>query len=325
MLIADIKGKLSFSHFTGEDFLTSSVFSTFKYLGGDWLEQYLRLALRPTDTGCLEPLDLTVRDPVYLFWPWYTTAPKYGYGAEPDVVILTGNTAVIIEAKNYAGKSGEGVTGAPDEDQDQSEDNAGESELHIADQLGREYFAGVHRLLGLTYSTPAGEQRIEQFCLIFLTRHPAYPDQMIRDTWAAISQIDPASEQESKSRLYWLNWQKVRPILDAIMAAHPPDSFPCQIASDLAAFLERRDLRLFTGFRWLSSQRVSLPAVEDAAPVFYSRQPRPSGWEWLRPEALTLSASQLPLFYSATRSSYWGRFSAFNPAFEVEPAFYREG
>jgi len=45
MLIADIKNKLTYSELVSEDFLTSSVFSTFKYLDDQYLEKFLNQAV----------------------------------------------------------------------------------------------------------------------------------------------------------------------------------------------------------------------------------------------------------------------------------------
>ncbi|KAF5424321.1 MAG: hypothetical protein C5S44_01750, partial [Candidatus Methanocomedens sp.] len=41
MLIADIKGKLSLNELIGEDFLTSSFFSVFRYLDKQWIGKFI--------------------------------------------------------------------------------------------------------------------------------------------------------------------------------------------------------------------------------------------------------------------------------------------
>ena len=94
MLIADIKGKLTVSELINEDFLTSSVFSTLRYLDAKWLERFLGQAVNISKNR----LEIRIKEPIYEFWPWYSAELPLQKGVEPDLVIFSGETAVIIEA-----------------------------------------------------------------------------------------------------------------------------------------------------------------------------------------------------------------------------------
>ena len=138
MLIADLRGKLTHSELVSEDFLTSSVFSVFRYLNEGWLEEFANEAVNIRR----EQLNVHLESPYYEFWPWYANKRGFGSGAEPDVVVYSGQTALIIEAKNYSGKSGEGVVFDEFKEASGKDDNR-----VIVDQLGREYFVGLDQIL----------------------------------------------------------------------------------------------------------------------------------------------------------------------------------
>lgn len=237
IFIADIKGKLSMNEYVSEDFLTSSVFSVFNYLNPKWITQFLNLAVNRDGRS----LDIEVTNPDYDFWPWFNSVGKSGKGAEPDLVIYTRNTAIIIEAKNYAGKSGEGVMVKDNQD-------------IIVDQLGREYFVGQNSIMNSIRVYPDGERcKITKVVLIFLTRHSCFPKEDIDQSLDAIGQINIAHKNNARANIFWLNWQKAVPVLEEVIASATKGSFERKISSELLQFLNRREINCFNGFNFLDN------------------------------------------------------------------------
>ena len=233
MLIADLKGKLSINELVSEDYLTSSVFSVFRLIEDNWFEQFINQAVNIKREKLSIKLDTTH----YEFWPWYSNDQMYGGGAEPDLVIHAGETALIIEAKNYSGKSGTGIM--EDEEEKIDQVDLKKTTKIIVDQLGREYFVGTKRLL---------KQEIKNFYLVLLTRHITFPHQEILETIESIKCIDEKEYENAKNRIFWLNWQKIIPILEEIIPTKTKCSLICQ---ELLEFLERRNLANFKGFDFL--------------------------------------------------------------------------
>lgn len=225
MLIADLKGKLS-NLKNSEDFLTSSVFSVFKYINDLWLEKYLNMAVNLEG----KQLNVSIKNPKYSFWPWFTNSESCG---EPDLVIYTQNSAIIIEAKNYSGKSGEGIV--------VDEETRMET---ILDQLYREYYIGEFNILGNKY---------KDFCVIYLTRHPHLPKEELEKTIRFIERKDVKQANKARNRLYWLNWQKACVILEQVISSISSNEIEISLSKDLLEFLERRNLGEFTGFKFLEN------------------------------------------------------------------------
>ena len=272
MFIADIKGKLSVSELNSEDFLTSSVFSVFSYLNGRWLEKYLQQAINLDN----KKLDISINNPEIDFWPWFSNKDSK---AEPDLVVYSGNIAVIIEAKNYKGKSGEGTV---------IEEET--SEEIIIDQLWREYFVGLNNILSAGY---------RDFYLIYLTRHPQLPVNELESTMGLIAKSDPEEVTRARSRICWLNWQKAVPILEEIEMTHPKQTIESKISRDLLLFLERRDLGVFSGFQFLDNHN-NFPSLSDV--MFFRKAHRPY-WQFFN-EYSKLDHLQI-LFYKKFNLPYW--------------------
>jgi len=247
MLIADLKGRLTYSELISEDFLTSSVFSVFRYLDEHWIEKFINQAVNIKN----ERLNIKLESPSYEFWPWYPNEPKFGNGAEPDVVIYSEETALIVEAKNFSGKSGEGII-LGESEQSIEKDNS----KIIIDQLGREYFVGLNKILGSYPSQDEKVYQIKYFYLIFLTRHGVFPKYEIEETIKSIAEISQSERQNALNRIYWLNWQKVVPILEEIVSVKPKNSFEYKIVQELIEFMERRDLTVFSGFKFLDHYKT---------------------------------------------------------------------
>lgn len=288
MFIADFKGKLSLSELNSEDFLTSSVFSVFRYLNEHWLEQYLQHAVN-LEGG---RLSLRLSSPVLDFWPWFSNKQSR---AEPDLVIYSEETAVIIEAKNYAGKSGEGTL---------LEEEI-EKEI-IIDQLWREYYVGLNNILGTRY---------RDFYLLYLTRHPQIPADEIESTLQLFAKHEAP---KARRRIFWLNWQKAVPILERIIAVYPENSFQVKISKDLLLFLERRNLGVFSGFKFLENYDV-FPALSGV--MFYKKIFIPY-WDYLGSYS-EIQCSET-IFYKECNLSYWEFLSpAVLMVYDEETIFYR--
>lgn len=298
MLIADIRGKLTLSELVSEDFLTSAVFSAFRYLGEHWLDRFINHAINIKK----EKLNVKLQNPRYEFWPWFSNETKFGNGAEPDVIIYSEEIALIIEAKNYAGKSGEGVIF------DKSEKSTAEDKSKvIIDQLGREYFVGLNRILNSKHIQNNKQFSIKNFYLIFLTRHSFFPNNEIEETLKSISIIRRGEHQNAANRIYWLNWQKAVPIFKEIVTLKPKNSFQHRISKELIEFLERRDLSVFSGFKFLDYYKFSsrkFEIVKKADVLFYSKIFR-MYWNYLDRFKTFLKNQVDNIFYSECKLPYW--------------------
>ena len=286
MLIADIKGKLSLQELNSEDFLTSSVFSFFNYIPPVYLEMYINEAVNSIG----EHLNLKIENPVISFWPWYSNTKEYGYGAEPDVVIFSDDKAILIEAKNYSGKSGVGV-----------EVGSTENEMDLPrlyDQLAREYYVGLKKILG-TYNTHH-DKFIKYFYLVYLTRHTLIPRNDFEETVNSIKRI--SKEEDAKKRLYWLNWHKIVPILDRIIEREDIDNFLFRISNDLKTFLEKRDINIFKGFNNISGGIIENFKLSDNIKLFYTSAEKEY---WVAFNDVCVDNKNI-LWYSDRVNSYFG-------------------
>ena len=265
MMIADLKGKLTLNELISEDFLTSSVFSVFRYLDKQWIESFINHSVNIKN----EQINIKMENPVYCFWPWYPNEQKFGNGAEPDIVIFSGDTALIIEAKNHSGKSAEGVIYESDETEP---DILEKKRKVIIDQLGREYFVGFNKILGYRYKQNGKEYIINNFHLIYLTRHSTFPQNEIEDTLKSIEEIFPSEHDNASNNIYWLNWQKAVPILEDIVDNSSSNSFEGIISKELIEFLERRNITHFSGFNFLKNNAGILnETTEDEDYLFYNK------------------------------------------------------
>ncbi len=285
MLIADIKNKLSLSELTSEDFLTSSVFSFFKYVNQNWIESFLKEAINLSN----QKLDIKIIEPVYNFQPYYSLEKKYGGGTEPDLIILSDDIAIIIEAKNYSCKSGTGI--------EIQEDDIN-SEIKLNDQLGRECFIGEHLLLNSGYEIKQKAKYIKKYYVIFLTRNSAIPRVDIRETIESVHEMDKKIDAESI--LYWLNWQKIIPILNSILESASSNDFEYQLSQDLLEFLERRNLGIFAGFKFLNKY-LELSKEEIIEEKLFYESKKPKYWNNLKQEN-SISRINKNIFYKEMRN-----------------------
>lgn len=298
MLIADLKGKLTLAEELSEDFLTSSVFSVFRYLDEGWIEKFLNQAVNIKN----EKLRVKIVNPSYNFWPWHANDQKFGGGAEPDVVICSGENAVIIEAKNYAGKSGVGIIS--DESCISIEED--ESKI-IIDQLGREYFIGLNKILDSDYEKDDQIHTIKKFYIIFLTRHSIFPEYEISETINSIVNMSPKEKNNAENCIYWLNWQKAIPILEEIVSLNPKNSFEHNICSELIEFLERRNLGVFSGFRFLNDYISFLNELEkiEIKDFFFYQKTFKDYWDYLAKFKSSMNIQINYVFYKKIDLPYW--------------------
>jgi len=298
MLIADLKGKLSLKEFYSEDFLTSAVFSAFMYLNEKWIQKYINQAVNIRG----ENLCLELNNPRYDFWPYFSPFKETKTGTEPDVLICSENTAVVIEAKNYSGKSGEGIIG-----EDSTEDLEGVDTKQIADQLGREYFVGVKRILKYTTVLEEDAFDIDDFVLIFLTRHPTFPQNEIEESINTIAKINPKEKVNAEQKMYWLNWQKAVPIFEEIAETRPKNTFDYKISKNMLDFLERRNLGIFSGFDFLENFYSFIGELKITFTwkhLFYKKEFRPY-WMFLDKFKSYIQIKKDTVFYNVIKLPYW--------------------
>jgi hypothetical protein len=291
MLIADIKNKLTLTEHSSEDFLTSAVFSTLSYIEAKWVYEFLNKAVNINKNY----LDLKVEKPVFEFWPWFAKISPLKRAVEPDVVIYSGDLAIIIEAKNYSGKSGVGVT------TNGSEELGEKNEKDLIDQLGREYFIGRNKLVNSRYHRDGNSHVIKDFVLIFLTRHNLFPENEIGETLESIEQMFPGESEIATEKIYWLNWQKIIPLLWEIEKISEKNTFEVKIAQDLFKFLEKRNLGVFSGFSFLNEFNCQ-PEIDEN--LFY-RKLFPAYWTFLEQYNANKDENPDTLFYKKRLQPYW--------------------
>lgn len=314
MLIADLKGKLSLNELYSEDFLTSSVFSAFMYLDERWVQKFINQAINIRG----ENLNLELNNPRYDFWPYFVPIKQTDRGTEPDIVIYSGDTAIMIEAKNYSGKSGEGVI-----EGDSTEGLMMVDSKQITDQLGREYFVGVNSILESTKVIDEDIFDVDSFILIFLTRHPSFPKDEIEATINAILEINPNEKENAEQKIYWLNWQKAVPIFEEIVETESKDTFEYKISNDMVAFLERRNLGIFSGFDFLDNFivfRKELESLFSKKYLFYKKVFKPY-WMFIKDIRPFHRTKKDNVFYKIISLPYWN-FIKNELGFNSEPVFY---
>jgi hypothetical protein len=314
MIVADLHNKLSLSEYISEDFLTSSVFSAFRYLGVDALHKFLNLAVN--SSGDLLNVENTA--PVYEFWPWYSSDTKCGDGAEPDLVLRFKNMAIIVEAKNYAGKSGIGVN----EYEVVDETGANETHFNLADQLAREYFIGTTRMLNPVSQSAINMDGIGDFSIVFVTRHILFPEKDIQDSIEAIDKINPSEGESARRRIYWVNWHKATKIFHEI-ANVSDEGFQNMIAAEMVEFLEKRELGVFQGFGFVGKARLNQQNGY-AADLFY-KEKKILYWPFLT-QARSDRIAQSKSFYFTGENTAYFAFLGKNTcnAFTIQPFYKRQ-
>lgn len=270
IIIADLKNKLSMSELNSEDYLTSCVFSYFNYIEDNWIEKFLNLFVNSNG----ENLNITIKESEFEFWQFYKNDSVYGGGAEPDVIIYSGEIAFIIEVKNHSQKSGKGIV---------------DGNLH--DQLAREFFIGREKMLK--------KKGIKKFFILYLTRHITFPKSDIEETISSIIEVDN-SELLCENKLYWLSWKEIFPLLKEIKNINK-SPLHYKMTSELLKFLKRRNLDSFSGFEFINKyNKKSLGYFQS---IFYSQDDSRRYFDRLLP--INIEKINTPIFYSNGSDSYF--------------------
>lgn len=304
MFIADLKGKLTIHEDVSEDFLTSSVFSTFEFLPRIWLRKFLATSTNLNGSVLDFPLGKTA----FSFWKRFHL--PFGGSVEPDLIIFVDETAFIIEAKFYSGKSGAGFIEGKDTSPDQLR-----SEL--VDQIAREYFLGKEVLRGKKVAIEEELIDVSDFFLILVTKNSSMPTDDIEESIDAIGRIESKEREIAKNKIYWTNWQKIDSIVGEIARTCSEDSFERKITSQLSSFLHKRDLILFDGFNFLCSLGITNSTSE---PLFYRKQRRLYWSHKMFIDPIHFEGSNI--FYILETKPYWKGLG--ECPLDIERIFYQE-
>lgn len=231
MLHAELRGKIGEEATDAqrkEDVLTSTVFGTL-FTAGAWdvLAHWLGAAKAIGNNRALTPA--AVAEGNYWFWP------RLG-DVEPDVIVQLGSVLVIVEAKYLSGKSGKGPAASSDAMELPLEDPK--------DQLVRQWRACAPETNIAAY--PAGIRDAIRGCeraLVYLVR---------RSHWTREHrEVERSLQQAPDARMLLLTWEH----LDEVLAS---GGLP-RWAEELRAYLRRRGLTAFRGFR--SAEAVAVDGV----------------------------------------------------------------
>jgi len=293
MLVADLMGKLTLHEDVSEDFLTSSVFSTFDFISNVWLQMFLQTSINLNN----KHLDFPLVENKFMFWKRFSLPVAFRGGVEPDLIIFTEKTAFIIEAKFYSGKSGIGFI-----EEDVSPDQL---KSQLIDQLAREYFLGKHVLLRNEIPVEEKLINISNFFLILITKDSSIPTNEIQESIDSIGKVEPTEIEIARNRIYWTNWQKINPVLEEIIENFPEESFERKISQQLYDFLDKRALILFNGFDFLNSFSLErLNTINKL--IFYHKQFKNYWAKELFKETIYFKGPNI--FYTSPIKQYWEYF-----------------
>lgn len=269
MSLAEIHGKLTPVEEGSEDFLTGEIFERLDLLGPDAWRAWLGAA----QTGATPPRAL--RDsmpersdpPHWELWRWFPPTFSGVPGCEPDLVLVWGDILLLVEMKFHSGLSGTGLAGEP-------------GEASLADQLGRQWFAGMAHCLGRTAWRRLPPAR--DWAVIFITQHAVMPAADLRRSAKAVVELARNSgdiagridEDAVSSRLYWVDYQRLHLEISGQLArwnVGEAGGLKGRIASRLLEILEFKGFRSFQGlpgirpgplsaFEFLRPERISWPA-----------------------------------------------------------------
>jgi hypothetical protein len=198
--LAEIRGKIPGKLEFSEDLLTSNVFSFFKYSNRSayLAELFERLEIP------FEHIDLEQAE--FLFWPVYQD------GTEPDLVLVTPNLYILVEAKYGAG--------------------FGNETFDREAQLEREYEMGMEEAANLD----------KQFFLVTITADYNFPMKKFNDV----------PDIANSPAFRWVNWQSISAILMLKLVQYPDSLPDRMFAQDLLDLLDKKNLRSFISYEYLS-------------------------------------------------------------------------
>jgi len=242
MSIAELHGKLAEAAKT-EDMLTSDVFGALELLGDAYLRAWVKGALGFGVKGQINNLEELLppigTTPRFLFWPTLPSSHTRVPGCEPDVLILWGELALVVEVKYGAPKSGAGL------EEDESLRVSEELDRHnLVDQLGRQWVAAQALTRG--YGLHSDWSRPKRAEVIFITQDFGPPLGDIEESLS--STATKAGTGASKDvRFYWTSCRK---LFDSLVKTTSTALCPHEniVASRLSELLERKGLLSFHGF-----------------------------------------------------------------------------
>jgi hypothetical protein len=205
--LAEIRGKISRKLEFSEDLLTSNVFSFFKYSNRS---VYLAELFESLEIP-FEHIDLEEAE--FLFWPVYQD------GTEPDLVLVTPNLYILVEAKYGAG--------------------FGNGTLDRKAQLEREFEMGMEEAANLD----------KKFFLVTITS----------DYNFSVKKFNDVQDIANSPAFRWINWQSISGILMLKLVQYT-DRLPDRLfARDLLDLLDKKNLRSFISFEYLSLENDKPP------------------------------------------------------------------
>lgn len=223
MSIAVTKGKISRSGSNltsgSEDLLTASVFGPMRYLPSEKLLLPVLRRARNLQGQFYEPPKVHRNSGLKIeFWPGFKRC-------EPDVMIEFGDQELMfIEAKFRSGKSGAF-----------NADQVPVDVSNVLDQLAREWLDLVE------------VNHYKSQSLIYLTAHRTLPEGDIKDSAKELLKHRVTDPDLFKESTYWLSWfdvwDEARSKID-----DKDDSYIQIVMKDIVEFLEKLELKHFTGF-----------------------------------------------------------------------------
>lgn len=247
MSIAELHGKLAETAKT-EDMLTSDVFGALELLGDAYLRAWVKGALGFGVKGPINNLEERLppvgTTPRFLFWPTLPSSHARVPGCEPDVLILWGELALVVEVKYGAPKSGAGL------EEDESLLVSEELDRHnLVDQLGRQWIAAqaLTKGYGLHSDWPL-PKRAE---VLFVTQDFGPPLGDIEESLSSTA-TKAGTAAVKDVRFYWASCRRLFDTLEFKTTSATACPHENIVASRLSELLKRKGLLSFHGFPGLT-------------------------------------------------------------------------
>ena len=259
MIIANTRGKKG-----AEDQLTSSMFSAFNYFGSEFLSRFLSQAKNLDG----KTLRVSGKHWEFNFWPtlYINDQRVQGNIVVPDLVLRSEEQVIVVEAKDYSGKSGSGIHFGPGGDR------------QAIDQLAKQFATAKSHY----------KMRGSKFILLYLTRDVTSPRAELEESLRAVKEALPDLKGSFRPQLYWINWQASIPIFKEL--ADSQKLWQASIAKDIMAFFSSRRISRYDEFHFLKK----------ASPISFAQFNQfydVSGEKYWIPQLTKLSKTSKTLFY----------------------------
>ena len=286
-----------------EDYLTSCVFETFKYLPSKWIIKFLNQC--GASVGKNRNLSNDFDKIEYYFWPNFALSQYHdSLDTQPDVIIVVDHIAVIVEAKFYASKSGVGVLEETIEDKHL---NLIKTRKQILDQLAREYLIGECLVANRFFNIIP--TRIKNFFVLYLTLDPIRPNDDFDDTVKTLQQMpDFRSLDNVESKLLWANWHDVSVIMHS--AQSTDNNIEYLIASNLCKFFNILNLLPFEGFTFIDEIILNFSNI-DIEYIYY--KPKLDVYYAFIKDIHYDYTVKNDIFYKKVFMPYWKNIPSFEP------------